>query len=436
MRWPWLGLIGALGACGGEPVRFLGTANPTAIVIAAGPIERRTTVIDRRYSPVGELVVEGEVHPQVWVLEYEQTVTELELPARALVEDPKGLPLPSPAFAHGLRYEDGGWSAEWTKAVGLPDALAEIRYRETSPCPAVSFQQRHFGGEKAQPAFAVPLSQDRVLLGTVGGEFFEIGEDYDRRLTELSTSTPHQASFASADGEVWLLGADGQVIHGRPGTAFSPAPTLPPVGGGWLELTGSNDGGPLELYALGGGLEVARYFEGQWTMLETPGIADSARAGKDIAWIEPGLVVTSGRSSSELVEHRVSGGYRTITLQLPIQFNQDAPWKLLNVRGVGVFLGTRYNILFERREGRWIDLPQLNISPKADVMADLGRGHLVSGGNGTLAYWVDGFGYCDPLAFPTGGELRDAVAVPGHLFIFTLDRNEGALLNHFTLARP
>lgn len=435
MRWPWLGLIGALGACGGEPVRFLGSTRPTAIVVAEGSGGRRTTVIDRRDAPAGQLELDGEVHQQVWVLEYEQTVATLELPARTLVEDPKGLPLPTPIVAHHLSY-DGGWDEEWSKGGNLPTALNEVRYRETSPCPTVTFQQRHFGGETAQPAFAVPLTQDRVLLGSLSGEFFEIGEDYDQRLTELPTSTPHQAGFASADGEVWLLGGDGQVVHGRPGTGFSAAPTLPPVGGGWLELTGSNDGGPLELYALGGGLEVARYFEGQWTMLETPGIADSTRAGKDIAWIEPGLVVTSGRSSSELVEHRVLGGYRTITLQIPIQFNQDAPWKLLNVRGVGVFLGTRYNILFERREGRWIDLPQLNISPKADVMADLGRGHLVSGGNGTLAYWVDGFGYCDPLAFPTGGELRDAVAVPGHLFIFTLDRNEGALLNHFTLARP
>lgn len=430
-------LVAAVGACGPEPVRFLSSTQATAIVVADGSGGRRTTVIDRRYSPAGQLDLDGEVHQQVWVLEYAETVTALDLPARTLVEDPKGLPLPTPTFAYGLRYENGGWSEEWTKTVGLPDALTEVRYRETSPCPVVNFQQRHLGVEPpVQPAFAVRLTQDRVLMGSVGGEFFEFGQDYDRRLTELSTSTPHQAGFAADDGEVWLLGLDGQVVHGRPETGFLPVPRLPQVGGGWVELTGSNDGGPLELYALSTDLQVARYAEDRWVLLDTPGIIDSTRTGLDIAWLERGLVASIGRSSSELVEHQASGGFRTITIELPIQFNQDAPWKLRQVRGVGVFLGTRYNILFQRRDGRWIDLPKLSISPKADVMADLGAGHLVSGGNGTLAYWVDGFGYCDPLTFPTGGELRDAVAVPGHLFIFTLDRNEGALINHFGLTRP
>lgn len=436
MRWPCLALAAVAGACTGESSRFLSSARPTLIVVAEGQGGRRTTVIDRRDSKVAQLELDGGAHPQVWVLEYEATVEELELPTRALAEDPKGLPLPAPVVAHGLSYDDG-WSDAWTTTNALPTALAEVRYRETSPCPVVEFQQRHLGADHLVQSFvALPLDQERVFMGSATGEFFEISVDDQRQLTQLSTSTPHQAGFADDAGDLWLLSSDGELVHGRPETGFVAGPKLANVAGGWLELTGSHDGGPLELYALGAGLEVARYLGGEWTLLDTPGVADPDRTGLDIAWIERGLVVTIGRSSGELVEHRAAGGFRILTLQLPVQFNEDAPWKLRHVRGVGVFMGTRYNLLFERREGRWIELPELGLSPKADVMADLGEGHLISGGNGTLAYWVDGFGYCDPLAFPTGGELRDAVALPGQLFIFSLDRNEGSLINHFAMARP
>lgn len=425
-----------IAACSADPLRFLGTTRPTSILIAVGARDRVTTVIDHRPGVPVSLEVDAEVHQQLWALEYEQTVDELVLPARALTEDPKGLPLPPPDGVHGLSF-DGEWPDEWTTVSPLPEALQEIRYRETSPCPAVTFEQRRFESESTdQPAFAVPLDDQRALVGGRAGRLFEVSRDSDRALTELSTSTPSQAAFAAKDGEIWLLGADGRVVRGRPETGFVAAPSLPPVAGGWLEITGSLDDAPLELYALGDGQEVARYSEGRWTMLDSPGVVDPSRTGQDIAWIEAGLAVSIGYSSSAIVEHRADGTYRLINVQLPPQFNEDAPFKLQHVRGVGVFFGSRYNVLFQRKDGRWTDLPSLPATPKADVMADLGGGHLVSGGNGILAYWVDQFGHCDPLMFPTGDELREAVALPRQLLVFALDREGGSLVNTFTMGRP
>lgn len=406
------------------------------ITVIRGPAGRVTEVIDRRYQGAVSLTLEGGSDTDAWVLEYDATLDELGLPARRLVEDPGGLPLPTPARSQHLHYEDA-WADDWSVEMGLPAALGEVRYVETTPCPSVTFSQTRFSVTDARSEFAVALDATRIFAATTTGTFHLLTPDGEVRLPNIPRSTPHNSAFVDPTGEVWLMATDGRVSRGHPDTGFEAAPQLPTVPTAyWQSLSGSTDDGPLELFAVNDPLLVAHYAGGAWTTLPTPGVLSGGRAGTDVVWLSRGKAVAIGYDPSTIVEFSVDGTYKLVHLDLPIQFNEDAVWKLLRVEGLGVVVGTRYNILYVRREDGWYPLPEFPGEPKADVMVDLGQRTFISGSGGILAYWVDGFGYCPPLSFPTGEELRNGAALPGWVFVFAHDSGKGALLNRFHLTRP
>lgn len=315
----------------------------------------------------------------------------LELREGPLAIDVKGRALPS-GVVLASDFTDGVQSA-WA-AVDPPAGLTDLRISGTEPDPCAVFTPVFDvtnivleGTKHNNPSFAVPLDAHSVLVATFDGQFFRIGDDASVvRPTELSTSTPHVGAFARADGELWLFGLRGGVIHGRLETGFVAAPSLNTTSGfERVAVDGAKDG-PIELFAFTNN-GVLEHFDGvAWTVIDqNQGNADLFKL--DVLWIEPmrAIAVVGGPSRIVRVE---PSGTRIDTLP-----GSEGPVALA-LTPIGVVIGgDQGSILLDAPGGPRV-ISGSQIHDRVTSFATYGPGFFASGARGVGALYHPRAGFC------------------------------------------
>lgn len=398
----WLGA-----ACGSDQLRWVGAPSTRAVILFDFTVSGLSSGVAYEVSESqAQLVTPSPDLSRVYALGYRESLAELGLKAGPLTLTGPGLPLPTPSTIARLDVS-GGSPGPWTALAEPPSEVRDITVSELVKCAAYATPTyfRLSGTERAVPTLLLKLDESRALIADSDGKFFEVSPDSARRLTELSTSTPHFAGFRRGDGELWLAGPNGRVAHGNPTTGFLPAPSLNHATSG-LKITGAPAGQALELFALTTSLAI-EHFDGQrWRVLveESGSAALPSRIG--LAWIGPGRVAVIGARSNEVWEVDLNG---TITaVRLPVTL-PDALFSIANLEGFGPIAASRYGAIF-RRTDRWDSFPMLPTLARVDVMMPIdGRGFLAGGEGGELSQWTPEAGYCPTFVAGTGGSLDQGV---------------------------
>lgn len=386
----------ALGACA-DDVHFLESGDATSVLLVERAADTTTTVQAYALDDAVSVQREAPSRAALYALGYRAGLAELGLRPGVQVVDPLGGPLPAHDTLHVLELD--GWRA----LADLPAALAGVRLAATSGCGDYTLREQVLQLETNDfPTFVVSLDADRALIATALGRYYTITAAGAAPLTGLSTDTPHRAAL-SHSGELWLVGSDGRAVRGTLDGGLRPAPSVPLPPGDLPILVGSPDGTPLELFATNESLEVAHFDGVRWRVVRRREGFLAERGHLAAAWAEPGMAVVLGAGTSSVVEVRADGEARVVSLDVPPRPDIDAAYGAAWVEGVGAVVATRYGVLFRRRENEWSRAPLPRLTPRPEVMLDIGGGRLLYGGqDGVLVEWSEATGQCDPLVVGSG----------------------------------
>lgn len=410
---PGLLLLAGAWACG-TPTFWL-PANSAAMVLIVD-LDRAEvpTITAHRIGEAAFKLRVAEADHRFYVLAYD---TAPDLPEGPLTVSEAGLPMPSPSATYALVGD------QWQPAT-LPSAVANLKLKELRPCFAfdqLSYQIPATTDE--QPTLLLSLDGDETLLGTYSGSFFRLSPSSAIPLTELSTATPHLAGARAPDGELWLLGAQGRVVHGRLGSPFREGPPLALREGISLRVETAHESAPFELFTLTATLGV-EHFDGQsWTTLRAPTGYPINRSAGRIAWLRPGAVVMLGADVDVLTEIEVGGTIREIRRPLPVVASLDAFFAAGYVDGIGALVGSRFSVVY-RRTAQWDRLPSPPTNNTMLQIIPLKGGALLGGHTSEFFQWFDGFGHCPPMRVPVPYDVTYFV-VQGENIYLVVPGNEG-----------
>lgn len=395
-------------ACGSDRLRWVDAPAARAVILFDFTVSGLSSGVAYEVSDTdAQLVTPSPDLSLVYALGYDQSLAELGLQAGPLTVAGPGLPLPAPATVSRLEVS-GGTPGQWTTLAEAPAEVRDIKVSELVKCAAFATPSyfRLSGTERAVPTLLLKLSEQSALIADSDGKFFEVTADSARRLTALSTSTPHATGFRRGDGELWLAGRNGHVVHGDPTTGFLPAPSLNHTRSSNVKITGAPAGQALELFALTSSLAIEHFDGERWRVLvEERGPAGLlSRVG--LAWIGPGRAAVIGARSDEVWEVDLSGTVNVVKLPVTLP---DALYSIGNLEGFGPILASRYGAIF-RRTDRWDAFPMLPSLARVDVLMPIdGRGFLAGGEGGELSQWTPESGYCPTFATGTGSSLDQAL---------------------------
>jgi hypothetical protein len=394
--WAGVWLAFALGACAAD-VRFLERGEAVSVLLVERADDGTTTVV--AYSLDDEVSIQRDAptRTRLYALGYHASLAELGLRPGAQVVDPLGGPLPTHDTLHVLEGEG------WRTLSEVPGELAAARLAATRGCGEYALREQVIQLEADDfPTFVVGVDETRALFATSLGRFYTITAAGAAPLTSLSTSTPRRTAY-SRDGELWMVGADGQAVRGTLDGGLRPAPPLPLPPGNYPVLAGPPRGAPLELFATNESLEVAHFDGTRWRRIRGREGYLASRGHLAATWAAPGLAVFLGAGTSSVVEVSADGAARVVSLEVPPRPDIDAAYGAAWIEGLGAMVATRYGVLFRRQDNEWSRAPLPRLTPRPEVMLDLGGGHLLSGGqDGVLVEWSEATGQCEPLVVGSG----------------------------------
>lgn len=406
-------LIAGLWACG-TPTYWLPANTAQMVLIVDLDRAEVPTITARR---VGEAAIKLSVPAtghRFYVLAYDAAP---DLPEGVLTVSEAGLTLPKPSATYTLMGD------QWLPAT-LPSAVASLRLKELRPC--FSFHQLSYqipGTADEQPTLLLPLEGGETLLGTDVGNFFRLNPSGAVPLTELSTSTPHLAGARAPDGELWLLGASGRVVHGRLGSAFQEGPPRALHEGINLRVETAHESAPFELFTLTATLGVEHFDGRSWTILRAPTGRPINRSAARIAWLRPGAVVMLGADVDVLTEIEVGSPIREIRRPLPVVASLDAFFAAGYVNGIGALVGSRFSVVY-RRTAQWDPLPSPPTNNTMLQIIPLKGGALLGGHTSEFFEWFEGFGHCPPMRVPVPYDVT-FFALQGENIYLAVPGNEG-----------
>ena len=318
-----------------------------------------------------------------------------------------GMPLPSARAVHRFAVP------EWIVLTAPPDEIANLRLPVPDPCAAFTITRQPF--PFGMPTFGVSIDADRLLVGTEREELVIVSATGAQALP--AGTAPTFGAFAHG-GDLWLAGPGTRVMHGHPDRGFVDAPPLPFAPNGVVSITGPRGDAPFELFAADGSTQVAHFDGVAWTQIRAKSrVRDEMPIRPGMAWIEPGLAVLIGVATSTIVEITAAGVQRSIELMLPPRTTLDTAWTAAWVEGVGLVIGTRYDVLFRRGGRGWLPMAPTLETPRADVILDLGNATFMAGGQGgRFVQWGPGDFMCRPTLFgaqgvTVAGPIGDGVAI-------------------------
>ncbi len=399
MRACSVGLIAALlAACGEAQVVFLPADDLASVVLVEGD---RVEAFDVRAGPVRR----GLPAEPLFVVGYQASLEALGLRPGLLALDAGGDPLPA-----GDRYHRLVDDAAWEEVPAAPAAVEAVRVAPRDTCARFTLVRESIALAPHEIlTFVVELDAASVLFATDAGRFFRVTGDGLPQPVALATTTPSLAAFRAPDGELWLAGRGGRLVRGDLTRGFDEAPPIPLDTRVGLVLEGSRAGAPFELFAADGARAVAHFDGTTWRRVFEGTGRQRLELRTRIAWAEPGLAVLIGVGTSSVVEVRQDGVTRRIRLELPPRSSIEGPWQLTHVAGRGVVLGTHYDVLLVRENGGFTRMGEPPITPRADVMVDLGGGALLAGGQeGNFVELRARDDFCEPLRLRTGSFTHGA----------------------------
>ncbi len=406
--------LAAAGWACGTPTYWLAPDTAQMVLIVDFDRAEVPTVIAHRVGEAAiKLTVPARDHKS-YVLAYE---VPLALPEGALTVSEAGLALPSPDATYAL--EGGQWLP-----VALPSEVANLKIKELRPC--FNFAQLRYkipATPNEQPTLLLPLDGGDALLGTYSGRFFRLSADGPIPLTGLSTATPLLGGARAPDGELWLLGGQGRVSHGRLETGFREGPRRALQEAISLRVDTSHESAPFELFTLTATLGV-EHFDGQsWTVLRAPTGPPINRSAQRLAWLRPGAAVMLGAGVDVLTEIEVGGAIREIRRPLPVVASLDAFFAAGYVDGIGALVGSRFSVVY-RRTTQWDPLPSPPTNNTVLQIIPLKGGALIGGHTSEFFQWFDGYGHCPPMAVPVPYDVT-YFALQGSNIYLAVPGNEG-----------
>ena len=160
------------------------------------------------------------------------------------------------------------------------------------------------------------------------------------------------------------------------------------------------------------------HFDGQgWTIVRGASPLGRSPVRPGIAWAAPGLAVLIGSSVDGILEISSVGGERAVFFEYPVRVDTDAPYSVAHIEGLGVVVGTYYDIAYRRNDAEWLRLELPLATPSADVILDLGDRTFIAGGeDGIYVQWTPDGKACAPL-IGLGGMTADRIAPLGNGFV-------------------
>lgn len=398
----------ALAGCADAEVLFLSTEGLAALVLAEVDGERVELSAHDTTTPLRPARPDS---GELYVLGYPATLAALRLEPGPLALDPAGIPLPTPSARY--RLDD----AAWTTLTADPAFVGALRVSFTQRC--ARFRTRVVAvptPSGAQVSVALPLDARRVLVGTRGGEAFEVTTEGVAPYTRLSTTTRFAGGLSVGD-ELWL--ADAEVIRrGHPERGLTALPRLPTPLAGEIQLDVSRAGEPFELFAIDATLRAVHFDGARWTELRAPS-PPASRVRPGIVRLGPGHAAMIGTGTSTVIDLYVGAPERARALRLPGRpSSADTVWGMTHVPGLGPLLGTRFGVIYRWEDGTWTSLPLSMATPRADVFFAYDEpGHFMAGGqDGIFVERLDTGEICEPTE-AAGADSARAIAPLGEGYV-------------------
>lgn len=398
----------ALWACGDADVLFLSTEGLSSLVLAEIDGER---VELSAYDTTTALRPSRPASGQLYVLGYDSGLDALRLEPGPLALDPAGVALPTP----GVRYRLD--ELAWTTLEADPDFVRATRISYMQRC--ARFRTRVVAvptPSGAQVSVALPLDARRVLVGTRGGDAFEVTTEGVAPYTRLSTTTLFAGGLSVGD-ELWL--ADAEVIRrGHPERGLTALPRLPTPLAGEIQLDVSRAGEPFELFAVDATLRAVHFDGARWTELRAPS-PPASRVRPGIVRLGPGHAAMIGTGTSTVIDLYVGAPERARALRLPDRpSSADTVWGMTHAPGLGPLVGTRFGVIYRWEDGTWTSLPLSMATPRADVFfAYDNLGHFMAGGqDGIFVERLDTGEICEPSE-AAGADSARAIAPLGEGYV-------------------
>lgn len=359
-----------------------------------GPAEVVALALDGEAAQIVSLPPRAEPR-SVYVLRYPCTLASLGLTEGRLevaVEGPSR-PIPEPDSAI-VAMTRGATRSAWTaiSPSPLPAEVAALGLalpaEIVSPCLSFDIASHRLPVEEGDfVTVALPLGDDRALIGTKAGRFFRVSRGALVELAGLGAGTPRTTSFATDAGELWLIGGDTRVLRGDLERGFEQGPSVrSEFEHAWVSSAPSGD---LEAFLVTSG-RVIEHFDGEaWSILDS--VAGSTIAEGGIAWVAPGEAIAVGHADRALVRYR---GERSVREELPLGMG-DYPITVASL-AAGELAGSRNGLVFRKEDGTWRLLATAHAGRRVRVILPLPGGAMMYGGTGGIfQQYFEGFGVCD-----------------------------------------
>ncbi|MBI4821514.1 MAG: hypothetical protein HY791_34960 [Deltaproteobacteria bacterium] len=339
----------------------------------------------------------------LWVLSYQESLSDLGFELGTLPQDPAGRTLGRPDGIAHARATDEELS-DWETPTELPTSLSALRVRGNPCLSLVTHRLEILSGAWHGYFSAARSFGDRAVVVFRSGPTLEISAD---AVTRTATVPDHAGAFIDGQGQLTLLQADGLTLRGSIGGPFTELGTLS-LGGTLRQgdlvamLDGPSDGSEVfALVQLAGESSVtsllARLRDREWTTIHRA----PAVVGLDLAWIGPDDVLAIGYDDKRLIEFNDG---RVIEHDVGIEGVLSDELRMIElVPPFGLVAGSEAAQLWVRSEAKspWRQLSHALSNTRAVTALAHDRSLYLAVANGGLIQYHPDFGVCPPN--PTAG---------------------------------
>lgn len=390
-----LALLGGVSGCVLEPTFEWIPADGahSVLLIEVTPAELKLSA--QPLDAVFRWTYEGPRDGPLYVLGYEQTLSELGLEAGPVRLDPQGRPVPTPTWARAWAPKDE--PPRFRPFEGVPPEASELKIAGEARCPRLSAQPVTVAPSPRQPYFLAAIDGEQALLGTDRG-IFVVRSSTIALLRDLSPHAAYSGLYVPALGaEVYLARDDGQVFRGRPGLGFTPVTQLPRVAADGL--AGFGQGEALVLFSVSSTSAVHRWSRGPVETL--PVLLDPSRGVRLSAFGPRSVALYRGGRQSVVEVTEWPSPARELRLELQ---PDDELRGLRAITGVGPVLATRNGLALRRTADGWELLWDSATATTPFVLEQAFGGTLVGGEDAVLGLRLSDGRECGSVSFATAGQ--------------------------------
>lgn len=353
-------------------------------------------------NPEPAWLVHGEA--EVYLMSYACPVPRLGLqpglqPETAIPTD--RLYLPQPLYERQLQTSAAseGWQTPSQRPERVQEALHRLPLSHDVACEASTAQLERVevslpnDGHRT-PAFALSMGDDTALLASSDGFYYLVLPTGQVKSLPRTLPMAPRAAHRMADGELWILDAQGVLHRGDLERGFEVVDRFGPVlGDAVAVMTGPQQAGaPMELFLATSQQAFVRYDGAEWTTWATAGPLELLPP--TVLWLGPGHAMSAGYNR-EVLEYVDSGLRRT---RLP---DGDFPVGLAELPGLGLLVGSAGGPVYLKQGETWVLHGRPGFEAASYLLAPLPvRGLLVGGLVQARGFkfgftqWLPELGYC------------------------------------------